>query len=104
MPAAYIESHYSEKLSNDQLARMAHMTVRTFQRVFQNCMYMTPTEYIKQVRLCSAAHLLKESDLTLTRIAHECGFADSSYFGRIFRRAMGITPVEYRKKTSDLFA
>jgi len=101
---AYIESNYPEKLSNDQLARLAHMTVRTFQRTFLQSMRMTPSEYIVQVRVRNAAHLLKESDFSLTRIALECGFADSSYFGRIFRRAMGVTPSEYRKKTADPFA
>ena len=40
----------------------------------------------------------------LTRIALDCGFADSSYFGRTFRRTMGATPSEYRKKTTDPFA
>ena len=101
---AYIESSYSERISNPKLARMAHMTVRTFQRTFHQTMHMTPSENIKQVRIRNAAHLLKESDLPLTRVAHECGFVDSSYFGRIFRRTMGITPSEYRKRTTDPFA
>ena len=95
---ATIESNYPEKLSNDQLDRLAHMTVRTFQRTFLHCMHMTPSEYIVQVRVRNAANLLKESDLSLTQIALECGFSDSSYFGRIFHRAMGVTPSEYRKK------
>lgn len=101
---AYIESHYPKKISSDQLARLAHMTVRTFQRTFKGCMHMTPSEYIVQVRVRNAVHLLKESDLPLTWIALECGFADSSYFGHIFRRAMGVTPLEYRKKTTNPFA
>ena len=101
---AYIESNYSEKISNNQLAQLAHMTVRTFQRTFLQSTGMTPSEYIVQVRVRNAAHLLKESDFSLTRIALECGFAESSYFGRIFRRTMGITPSEYRKKTADPFA
>jgi len=100
---AYIESNYPDRISNPKLARMAHMTVRTFQRTFHQSMHMTPSEYIKQVRIRNAAHLLKESDLPLTRVAHECGFVDSSYFGRIFRRTMGFTPSEYRKRTTDPF-
>ncbi|MBT3191114.1 MAG: helix-turn-helix domain-containing protein [Verrucomicrobia bacterium] len=100
---AYIESNYPEKISNDQLARLAHMTVRTFQRTFLQSMHMTPSEYIVQVRIRNAAHLLKESELPLTRIALECGFADSSYFGRTFRRTMGMTPSQYRSKMSDPF-
>ena len=101
---AYIESNYPEKISNDQLAKLAHMTVRTFQRTFHQSMHMTPSEYIVQVRTRNAAHLLKESDFSLTEIALECGFSDSSYFGRVFHRAMGVTPSEYRKKTADPFA
>jgi AraC family L-rhamnose operon transcriptional activator RhaR/AraC family L-rhamnose operon regulatory protein RhaS len=101
---SYIESNYPEKISNDQLARLAHMSVRTFQRTFAQSMRMTPSEYITQVRVRNAAHLLKESDLSLTRIALECGFSDSSYFGRIFRSKMGTTPSEYRKSTATPFA
>lgn len=98
---AYIESNYPSKISIRKLAELAHMTVRTFQRTFHHCMQMTPTEYITQVRLRNAAHLLKESDLPLTRIAMLCGFSDSSYFGRIFRDKMALTPSQYRSKMSD---
>ena len=100
---AYIESNYSATISSKKLAKVAHLTVRTFQRTFHHCMQMTPTEYIIQVRLRNAAHLLKESDLTLTQIAMLCGFSDSSYFGLIFRNNMGVTPSQYRSKTANPF-
>jgi AraC-like DNA-binding protein/mannose-6-phosphate isomerase-like protein (cupin superfamily) len=101
---AYIESHYPEKTSSKQLADLAHMTVRTFQRTFQQCMLMTPSDYITQVRVRTAAHLLKESDFSVTEIAMNCGFSDSNYFSRIFSRSMGITPSKYRSKMTDPFA
>ena len=101
---AYIESNYPKKISCEKLAQLAHMTMRTFQRTFHECMQMTPSEYIIQIRLRNATHLLKESDFSLTQIAMECGFSDSSYFGRIFRRTMGMSPSQYRSKMSDPFA
>lgn len=101
---AYIESNYPEKISSDKLAELAHMTVRTLQRTFNQCMQMTPSDYITQVRVRNAAHLLKESDFPVTEIAMSCGFSDSNYFSRIFSRSMGMSPSEYRKKTADPFA
>ncbi len=101
---AYIERNYPEKISSEKLARLAHMSVRTFQRTFQQSMQMTPSDYITQVRVRNAAHLLKESDFPVTEIALDCGFSDSNYFSRIFRRTMGMPPSQYRKKMADPFA
>ena len=98
---AYIENNYSETISSNQLAELAHMTVRSFQRSFQRCMRMTPSQYIMQVRLRFATHLIKESNFTLTQIALECGFSDSNYFSRTFSRTMGITPSQYRTRVFD---
>jgi len=101
---AYIESNYPDKISREELARLAHMNIRTFQRTFLRSMQMTPVDYITQVRVRNAAHLLKESDFPVTRIALDCGFCDSNYFSRTFRRTMGMPPSEYRKRMTDPFA
>ena len=98
---AFIESDYAEKISIETLARLANLSVRTFQRTFKQCMQMTPSEYISQVRVRYAAHLLRESDFSIVEIALHCGFSDSNYFSRIFRGSMGMSPSQYRTKMSD---
>jgi AraC family L-rhamnose operon regulatory protein RhaS len=57
---------------------------------------MTPAEYLSWVRVERAAVLLVQSDLSVTDIAHVCGFGSSQYFATVFRRAHGCSPREHR--------
>lgn len=48
-------------------------------------------------RLNIAKQLLLESDFSITEIAYRCGFSDASYFSKVFRSSVGVSPLEYRK-------
>ena len=93
----YIESHYSERISIDTLAREALLSQSEALRCFHTVLNTTPSKYIQQYRLEKAAALLKKSDLTTTEIAMECGFQSSSYFIKTFRAYTGFAPRAYRK-------
>jgi AraC family transcriptional regulator len=71
-----------------------HLT-RTFRR-FYGC---TPGEYLRSARVARAAHLLITSDMPLSQLALESGFADQSHLTRLFRRAYGVSPGVYRRAT-----
>jgi AraC-like DNA-binding protein len=58
----------------------------------------TPFEYLNSYRIEVAGEQLLRSDSTVAQIAVNCGFNDVSYFSKIFRRYMGDTPLNYRKK------
>ena len=59
---------------------------------------MSPLDYIARTRINHAMVLLRDSELDMTTIALECGYNDSSYFTRSFRKAIGLTPGTYRKQ------
>lgn len=94
----YIHEHYPEKIPIPELAAAAYLSERECFRVFQNCLHMTPVEYIKSYRLQAACQMLAKSCEPVTIISHACGLGSSSYFGKVFREYAGCTPSEYRRK------
>ena len=95
---AHIESRYRERITLAELARKSHLSQRHFTRIFQQCVGRAPIDHLMQVRLQRAAELLTHSERTITDIAYDCGFSDSNYFTRCFRKAMGQPPSQYRRR------
>ena len=94
---AYIEDHYAEEIALPELARIAGISPRHFDRLFQAQCLMPPRAYITRLRLARARALLG-TDRPITEIAFDCGYADSNYFARVFRKACGMSPQQYRQK------
>jgi AraC family L-rhamnose operon transcriptional activator RhaR len=94
---AHIEMHYTEKIALADLAKKSHLSQRHFTRVFQECIGRSPIDHLMHVRCQKAAELLKGTDRTITDIAFDCGFSDSNYFTRCFRKTMDQTPKQYRQ-------
>ncbi len=94
---ACMRDHYGTPISNGQLARLAHMSVRAFERKFQNCFHLTPQAYLRKLRMRMASHALVYTSEPLSHVASSCGFADQSHFTREFRRHFGRTPRQYRE-------
>ena len=94
----YIHEHYSEKISIPELATAAYLSERECFRIFQNCVHMTPMEYIKSYRLQIACQMLARGKESITVISHACGLGSSSYFGKVFREYAHCTPSQYRRK------
>jgi AraC-like DNA-binding protein len=93
----YIEAHYSEPLSLDTLASVAGMNSRYFCRVFYSLTNSTPINYLNFYRIEHAAYLIESTDLPITDIASECGFWESSYFTKVFKKYKNTTPQKYRQ-------
>lgn len=70
-------------------------------RCFKKNIGQSPMEYLIKYRLNQSKKLLLETDMTITDICQQCGFSDSAYFGKVFRRSFGITPGEYRFLSSN---
>jgi AraC-like DNA-binding protein len=98
---AMIETRFAEKITLEDLARTAHLSKRHFQRIFQECLGQSPIDYLLHIRIQKAAELLHHSSRSITDIAFECGFTDSNYFTRQFRRIAGRTPRQFRMNSSD---
>lgn len=97
----YIHEHYQEKISIRELAAAVCLSERECFRIFQNCLHMTPAEYIKSCRLQAACQMLAQGEESVTVIGHACGLGNSSYFGKVFREALHCTPTQYREKWQD---
>lgn len=93
---AHIETHYVDNMTLADLARLSHLSTRHFSRVFAACVGCAPMAYLLQIRVRRAAELLRHTDNTITDIAMKCGFSDSNYFTRCFRKFMATTPNQYR--------
>ncbi len=96
----YMEKNYSGEISMDFLANEAKMAPSTFRRVFKQTTRLPPTDFLIQLRIEKAAEMLSQKNVKVTDASLASGFWNSSYFTRKFKKIMGMTPVEYRKKHS----
>lgn len=94
---AHIETHYTEPITLEDLAQKAHLSKRHFQRIFNECIGRSPIEHLLEIRIRKAKELLRNTEQSITDIAFDCGFQDSNYFTRQFRKISGLTPRQYRK-------
>ena len=92
----FIEAHYNEELSLDMLANVIGMNARYFCKIFHSITHTTPMSYVNSYRIEKAAFLLETTDLTITQIATECGFWESGYFTKVFKKYKGTTPQSHR--------
>lgn len=94
----FIEAHYSEDVTLDELAKSAGVSKSECLRCFKTALQTTPYKYLMDYRLSKAARLLKETDLPVKEIAIQTGFNGQSYFGKCFKEKMNLSPSEYRAK------
>lgn len=93
-----IEHITDEKVTLADLARKAGMSKVHFIRVFKRATGDTPLQYRVKNRIRKAMTLLRDSPhLNITDVAYQCGFNDSNYFTRTFRKVAGTSPLKYRK-------
>jgi AraC family transcriptional regulator len=79
------------------LAAACNLSVRQFTRAFRQTMGMAPHRWLLQRRIEKAQDLLARSTRSLANVAADCGFADQSHFTRVFTRAVGTTPGQWRR-------
>ncbi len=95
---SFIHTHYKDKLTVAQIADAIGISEREAMRSFRKNLHQSPIEYLISYRLNEAKKLLLHSDLSVTEVCFQCGFSDSSYFGKAFRKAYGLTPREFRSQ------
>ena len=94
---SWIDSHLDSTVSVSDISSAANISERECQRLFKTCLHRSPMEYLLYRRLMKAAHMLTESDISITEAALACGFNNSSHFSRKFKELTGSTPAQYRK-------
>ncbi len=93
----YIEFHYMEPLSLENLAARFSVNKNYLSARFHKEVEVTVTDYINQTRVNRATGLLRHTALSVQQIAEQCGFTDANYFTRTYKKIQGFTPNEYRK-------
>jgi AraC-like DNA-binding protein len=96
----YIHQHYAEALRLSKVARLAGFAPTYFSYLFKKREGMTFERYVQRLRVERAKQLLVSTDLELQRVAQLSGFGTRFYLARVFKRAVGMTPVECRKRMS----
>lgn len=94
----YLDTHYTEKITLDDLAERFYINKFYLTRVFKEQFGLSVTSYLVQLRITQAKRLLRFSDASMEAVAQECGLHDANYFSRLFKKIEGITPGEYRRR------
>ena len=93
----YIDRHWQESFTMEELAGQMHMSPSYFSRYFKNTMRVGFQKYLTSLRLNRSLHYLLNTDMPIVDIAVECGFNDYKTYGRLFRESFGESPSSYRK-------
>ncbi len=93
----YLDLHYQEKITLDLLSELFYINKFYLTRIFREQFGITINNYLLQVRITHAKRFLRFSDMTVEKIASECGMSDANYFARMFKKVEGISPGEFRK-------
>jgi AraC-like DNA-binding protein len=92
----YIEMHYPEKITIDDMAKFCGFSCSHFMRFFKNSMGCSFIDYLNDYRMAMAARLLAVSGECVFAVAQEVGYSNLSYFNRLFKRKFQLTPTQFR--------
>ena len=94
---AYIHENPFREYSMAELVQQAGVKKSLLLKNFRSVTGTTPLRYITDLRLEQARDLLTETDLQISQISEQCGFADPFYFSRCFKKRFSISPTRYRE-------
>ena len=94
---SYIELHFTGEIDQEELARIASLSKSHFLHVFKRTTNTTPLVYQKRLRIEKACSMLAQSNMSITEISYNCGYNDSNYFTRQFKKVMNVSPRKYRE-------
>ena len=98
---SHISNHYAEKITIEVLARLVHLSVSQFNRIFKQSFKVTPAQYVNRVRINAACSMLRTTSDSIESIASRTGFCDASHFARQFKKTMRLTPNAYREQGAN---
>jgi len=98
----WVAENYGRPSPVAAMMGVSGLTERTFIRRFRDATGLTPLDYVHALRLEEAKQMLETGDGSIEAIANEVGYEDTSFFGRLFRRKVGMTPAQYRLRFGAL--
>lgn len=97
--SSYIDTNLENKIHVDALCHHFYISKNSLYKLVSQNTGMTVNDFILSKRLNRAKQLLNTTDFSITKIAEACGFSNQNYFIRAFKKHLGISPLQYRKKT-----
>ena len=98
----YIDLHFKESLTLEQLVEEGHMNKFYLSHAFKREYGVSPINYMISRRIEESKYLLAETDLSMSQIAQLLGFSSLSYFSQVFRMTQGSSPMEYRQNSKNI--
>ena len=92
----YVYNNYSEELTLSKIARLVNMNPSYFSRCFKKTTGIGLMDYVNNIRIKNAVSLISDTNMSLTEIAHACGYNNQSYFCRQFQKIIGCSASKYR--------
>lgn len=92
----YVKVEYAKAIRIEELAKICHMSETHFRRVFENCMNMSPMDYINLTRVQNACELMTKTDDSMDIVASKVGFATTSTFNRNFKKFLNTSPYQWK--------
>jgi AraC-like DNA-binding protein len=96
----YIANHLDQDLTRRALAALCHRSISEFSRAFKREQGTTFELFLLEHRIAQARDLLADGPATIGQVAYAVGFHDPAYFSRVFRKLVGMTASEYRRRAN----
>jgi len=93
----YMKTNYMRKITLEDVSSHVHFSTAYYSRIFKEEMKTNFTDYLNDIRIEHSKSLLLSKDVEMSAIASLVGFADQSYYSKVFKRLVGVTPGYYRK-------
>jgi AraC-like DNA-binding protein/quercetin dioxygenase-like cupin family protein len=94
----HLQNHFHEAIALKQVSDLVFMSESNFCKFFKKATNTTFSDYLNDLRINEACHLLLSSEDNISKIAHDCGFESLSYFNRVFLKKKKHTPSHFRKR------
>lgn len=102
LAATYIREHYRQELSIQDIARNTGISKTVLYQIFHNHFGCTVGDFLNHCRIEASLPLLTDTALSLEDISQQVGFSSVSYYSKVFRKKMGLPPIQYRKSRKNL--
>ena len=97
----YIQEHYREQIRLADIAKIENLSESHVSRFFREQLNITLQDYLTRLRVEAAMQMLKNTELSPTSIAYECGFSDPKYMNQGFQKLLGMHPAQWRTEAQS---
>jgi YesN/AraC family two-component response regulator len=97
----FIFQNYGKKIKLEDIAAKGSVCRSMCGMLFKGYVGQTPIDYLTSYRIKKSCEMLKESNMSILEVMITCGFRNSSYFSKVFKKETGLTPKEYRNQSKE---